>query len=54
MKLKSRGSKSHSYKKWYQLPDVLRTDYYQAIIQIYNELCVVKEIFVYNKNAMLE
>jgi hypothetical protein len=28
---------------WYHLPDVLRTECYQAIIQISKELCVAKE-----------
>ena len=30
-------------KKWYHLPDVLRVEYYQAIIQISKELRIAKE-----------
>lgn len=30
-------------RKWYQLPDVLRTEYHQAIIQISKELRIAKE-----------
>lgn len=30
-------------QKWYHLPDVLRTEYYQAIIQISKELRIAKE-----------
>lgn len=29
--------------KWYHLPDVLRTELYQAIIQISRELRIAKE-----------